>query len=685
MAESLYGFGPGYIDVDGWRDEPRRHRYVHGGFEDTHTRFSMYLPPAELYQGRYFQFLQGGAGGFESSLAQGWTTPGISGGWVFDVVFDELGGYLVESNQGHLGNEGNLGLSGEVELYGASAETSLYSRVVAEEMYGTSPHHGYLWGPSGGGLRTLTCIENRPDAWDGASPHVIGGSGGANSWSAWAYWWLYCRDKKADIIDATAPGGSGDPYATLTNDEREALATLYRRGWPRGAENQLGNFFSWLFTITALKGSDPAYFDEFWTDIGYLGHDNPETMAKLLVDETLTVTRTLKRGAGEEYVMNPIGTMAVKWTAGSGAGAIGLRSGDTGPGSTFGIVVDAELDDPDKIYLAKVTVLTGAAKGREVHISCGPENSLIGFGLTQPDVFDGVEPGDTIRLDNRDLIAFAHMWKYTLDLEAWTVEDPVTGERTLATEYGGVNATMVDGRPVFPTRPSGLMAGGDLTGRFESKMIHVVATHDVMVMPAWVPSYERLVRSARGDAIDDYYRLWWAENATHGSLYSGMTAQAFRDLVGWVEDGTSPAVSTTYLCTTDGAIVLPESATERGGVQPVVQARANDGVRAEVATGEPVTFVGTAQQPPGRGSIVSARWEFEEPLLHPGFGEIPEAGPEHVHEISEDTETITVQTTHTYAKPGTYFPVFHVAGHRDGLKGEGLPVENVARVRVVVT
>ncbi len=24
-----------YIDVDEWRDEPVRHRYVHGGFEDT--------------------------------------------------------------------------------------------------------------------------------------------------------------------------------------------------------------------------------------------------------------------------------------------------------------------------------------------------------------------------------------------------------------------------------------------------------------------------------------------------------------------------------------------------------------------------------------------------------------------------------------------------------------------------
>ena len=39
--------GTPFIDVDEWRDAPRRHRYVHGGFKDTHTRFSFYLPPKE--------------------------------------------------------------------------------------------------------------------------------------------------------------------------------------------------------------------------------------------------------------------------------------------------------------------------------------------------------------------------------------------------------------------------------------------------------------------------------------------------------------------------------------------------------------------------------------------------------------------------------------------------------------
>src|SRR5262245_52145338 len=48
-------FSKPYIDVDEWRDKPVRHRYVHGGFKGTDTLFSMYFPPEEQYQRRFFQ------------------------------------------------------------------------------------------------------------------------------------------------------------------------------------------------------------------------------------------------------------------------------------------------------------------------------------------------------------------------------------------------------------------------------------------------------------------------------------------------------------------------------------------------------------------------------------------------------------------------------------------------------
>ena len=50
-------FNDPYVDLDEWRDVPVRHRYVHGGFTGTRTRFSIYLPPEPSYEGRFFQHI----------------------------------------------------------------------------------------------------------------------------------------------------------------------------------------------------------------------------------------------------------------------------------------------------------------------------------------------------------------------------------------------------------------------------------------------------------------------------------------------------------------------------------------------------------------------------------------------------------------------------------------------------
>ena len=261
--------GGAVVDVDEWRDTPRPHRYVHGGFDDTHTRFSFYFPPPELYRGRFFQYLEGGSGGHEQLLP---TQP-----WTFRLAFEDLGGYLVESNQGHFPNEG-MGFANDWELFGASAASAIFAKQLAAEMYGAEPHHGYVWGGSGGGSRSIYCLENRPDVYDGASPHVIWSSPLGSSWSPIGYWWLHAHHKLDDIIDAVEPGGSGDPFATLSHDEREALAALYRYGFPRGAESQLWSFSPWTWGFVGTKLSDPDYYHDFWRTPGYLGHDDPQRL-----------------------------------------------------------------------------------------------------------------------------------------------------------------------------------------------------------------------------------------------------------------------------------------------------------------------------------------------------------------------------------------------------------------------
>ena len=50
-------FDQPYVDLDEWRDQPLRHRYVHGGFKDMQLRFSFYFPPKERYQDRFFQYI----------------------------------------------------------------------------------------------------------------------------------------------------------------------------------------------------------------------------------------------------------------------------------------------------------------------------------------------------------------------------------------------------------------------------------------------------------------------------------------------------------------------------------------------------------------------------------------------------------------------------------------------------
>jgi hypothetical protein len=155
--------------------------------------------------------------------------------------------------------------------------------------------------------------------------------------------------------------------------------------------------------------------------------------------------------------------------------------------------------------------------------------------------------------------------------------------------------------------------------------------------------------------------------------YTGVIEQALRDLVAWVEHGTAPP-KMQYHFSADNALELPPSATERGGIQPVVHAVANGGGRADVAAGETVTFEGSAELPSGTGTIIGAEWDFDGTATWPVS-----------HSEADGTSpTVRVTTTHRFDAPGSYFPAFRVSSHRHGRAGRGAPVQNLARVRVVV-
>jgi hypothetical protein len=124
----------------------------------------------------------------------------------------------------------------------------------------------------------------------------------------------------------------------------------------------------------------------------------------------------------------------------------------------------------------------------------------------------------------------------------------------------------------------------------------------------------------------------------------------------------------------DTQVLVPARAADRGGPQPVVDLQANGGQRAEVAAGEPVSFEGTIEVPPGAGKVVAADWDFE------GTGDFPEAEP-----IGTPARKLSVTRTHAYSRPGTYFPVLRAASQREGdTQTPYARIQNIARVRVVV-
>jgi hypothetical protein len=367
--------------------------------------------------------------------------------------------------------------------------------------------------------------------------------------------------------------------------------------------------------------------------------------------------------------------------------AMALASAGAQPLANFGGTLDVE--DPNKLFMCKLTVRTGKAAGREMVVSrVTGDGVVLPFAQKCPEMFDDVEPGDQIEFDNRDWIAFCHLYQHNVE---WNVPGLHTAGTRVPRDYARF---AVEGNPVH-LQSATSHYDLDLVEPFPGKMIYIGALADVFIWPTIISSFDEYVRAVLGDAVDEHYRLWWVENSTHVRAdmpvmytkeknphvwrtrlidYEGVNAAALSAVRDWVESGIAPPASTAYTMTADNAVVLPDDARDRGGVQPVVRLRVNGGTRAEVPAGTPVTFEGSADVPPGGGTIVEAEMDFDStdtwPYRAPG--------------ADGSATALTVAATHTYDTPGTYFPVLRVGAHRDPAAVHGETVRNLARVRVVV-
>jgi hypothetical protein len=677
-------FGRPYIDMDEERDDPTSHRYVHGGFEDTTTRFSFYLPvPGSRYRGRLYQPLEGANAGHET-VQNG--PLGRERGSI-EMAF-RLGGYMVESNMGHIGDVMDPKAGADPTIYGwrAAAESARFSKFVAAQALGAAPAYSYVYGGSGGARRSPLCLAYAPDVWDAALPYMGDAMDGdygdfrrlrtaAQHFCSLFNVQRVLGDKIYAVVDAMAPGGSGDPFAGLDTHQRDELATLYRLGYPRGDEwviaQPRGQIWLWSSMAQRIQAEYPQYWEAFWTEPGHVGFDLPSLVERDLIDVRVTVLRPLfpKEIVDEAQFSGPEFEQLR-----------GLASLFAGMHDAWDVPMALELDQLPEGYRlgAGVRVVSGQAAGRQLYCINGVGNVLLCDGESEASNlrFTGVLPGDEVHVDNHAFLAFCYYYRH--HLHDWP-------------EYDFLR---VDGKPIYPQYEIPEMSpfmGTVHTGRFDGKLMWVHHTHDASLWPSQGIGMKNNVERERGlDEAKNHFVLRWSENAEHGMPNmlasppgratttwlidpTPIIEQGLVDLGAWVEDGVMPTgTSFEYQ---DGKITLPPTAAERGGIQPVVHVTANGASRAEVRVGEEVTLQVLAEVPPKAGTVIAIKWDFD------GSGTYPFA-----HDIDGADSKVTVSTTHAYERPGMYFATALVESHREGnVSATARRIPNVASARVIVS
>ena len=664
-----------YVDIDEWRDGPVRHRYIHGGFAGTETRFSFYFPDRAHYGGRFFQHITPVPQ--SENLAQSAT--GEEDRIGFSIA---SGGAFVETNGGGAAATAMAGrqVDPTIAAWRANAASAAFARVVAQRLYGEHRVYGYAYGGSGGAFRTVGGIENTKGVWDGVVPYVLGSPMAIpNVFTVRMQALRILKDKFPRIVDAMEPGGSGDPYAGLNAEEAAALREVSRMGFPPrswfGWKTMGPHGFAALFQGMVL--ADASYFTDFWTKPRYLGANPPASLLAARVQHATTVVAPLSaaqaravgiaiEASSEEKHGGVDNAFKVLIDGSAGPAPVGLRLASPPP---------AGID----LTLADLVVTSGTAAGTRFPLRhMAGDVALVSLGFFgDPRQLAAIKPGDAVMIDNSNFLASQSYHRHQDPGPQYKVWDQFR---------------RADGSPIYPQRPMLLgpiftanASGAVPSGKFDGKMIVVASLLDREAYPWQADWYRARVAEHFGAATDEHFRLWYTDNALHGDSevqqdpartvsYLGVLHQALRDLAAWVERGKAPPGSTIYWIE-DGQVIVPPTAAERRGIQPVVTLRARGRERIEVKAGEAVRFEGIAEAPAGTGAIVSAQWDFE------GGGRYAETAKLPTH----PQPTARIEASHSFARPGIYFPVLRVAAQRDGDAATAFGrIQNIGRVRVIV-
>ena len=422
--------------------------------------------------------------------------------------------------------------------------------------------------------------------------------------------------------------------------------------------------FAAIYPIIQMM--DRKYFTDFWAVPGYLGANPPASLLQARIQHEAKIAgivsarEAMKAGI---VLRRPDGGVDTAFLNGGDADTtVGFRLSSAPPATNF--------------LGGDLSIKTGAAAGKSLQIR-EVHGDLLVLGSNDQSVVSRIKQGDEVKLDTSDFLAAQTYHRHQVpgpDFPEWN------------------QFRKPDGTPMYPQRPMLIgplivqnTAGSLETGRINGKMIVVASLWDREAYAWQADWYRKRVEQQMGDRFNDSFRLWYTDHALHGDeshqedptrtvSYVGVLEQALRDLSAWVENGTPPPASTDYKVI-DGQVVVPSSAAERKGVQPVVHLSTNGKARAEVAVGRAVQFTAIIELPPNTGKIIAAEWDFE------GDGKF--AVPQAI-KISSGKQ-VRLNMTHAFAKPGTYFTTLRAISQRNGDQNTPYArIQNLDRVRVVV-
>lgn len=656
-----------FIDKDEWREKPIHHRYVHGGFAGTNTRFSIYMPAKDTYKGHFFQYITPIPD--NENISQGATDEEDK--ITFSIT---SGAYFIETNGGGGGMLG--GGDPTIGAYRANAASAEFSRVIAAMMYGPNRIYGYCFGGSGGAYRTIGAIENT-DTWDGAVPYVVGSPVAIpNVFSIRMHAMRILKDKFPQIIDAIEIGGSGDIYAGLNDEEKDALIEVTKMGFPPqswfGYKTMGIHGFAALYQ--GMTMADTKYFTDFWTAPGYLGSNPTKSLLAARIQKVSKIKKGISAEEAVKIGLNMWAQTDQKRGTADAAWQRLLEKGDKLP-------VAFQIEDvlPKMDFLGgDLVIKSGKALGKKLFLSQILGDTII-FGGGDPKVIADLMEGDEVLIDNSNFLAAQTYHRHQVPSKEYAVWDQFRD---------------ASGNPIYPQRPMQLgpsftkAASGVLPkGKFNGKMILLESMYDREAFPWQADWYRLKVKANLNDSLDKHFRIWYTDHALHGDLtkqeyptktvsYLGVLQQALLDLSDWVEKGIAPPSTTSYQIV-DGQVIIPPKAQDRKGIQPTVNLTVNAKKITKTKVNNNVTFIALVEVPKYTGKLVSAEWDFE------GDGTFPIKQKQ--ISFHEKNGIMVIKITYKFSKVGTYFPTVRIASQRNGdAKTTFTRIQNLDRVRVIV-